>query len=68
MRRMLLNYSGHSALLRAAVVKLTMLLTRVYPPWEAYRGMMVDRLVGFDKMPGVRPLGIGDMIHRLVEK
>ena len=30
--------------------------------------MMLVRLVGFDKIPGVRPLGIGDMIRHLVAK
>ena len=30
--------------------------------------MMIRRLVGFDKIPGVRPLRIGDIIRRLVAK
>ena len=36
--------------------------------WAAYRALMSGRLVGFDKMPGVRPLGIGDVLRRLIAK
>ena len=27
-------------------------------PWEAYRALMLGRLIGLDKCPGVRPVGV----------
>ena len=68
MARMLVSFGGHSRKLRCAFSRLTMWLANGHPPWEAYEAMMIGRLVGFDKMPGVRPLGIGDIIRRLVAK
>ena len=30
-------------------------------PWVAYRALMSGHLIGFDKCPGVRPVGVGDL-------
>ena len=68
MARMLVSFGGHSRKLRCAFARLTMWLANGHPPWEAYEAMMIGRLVGFDKMPGVIPLGIGDIIRRLIAK
>ena len=34
------------------------------PLWAAYRALMACRLVALDKMPGVHPVGIGEIIRR----
>ena len=38
------------------------------PPWAAIRALRAGRLIGFDKKPGVRPLGIGEAFYRLLAK
>jgi hypothetical protein len=38
------------------------------PPWAAYRALMGCRLAALDKMPGVRPLGIGETLRRCIAK
>ena len=38
------------------------------PPWAAYRALVVCRLVGLDKRPGVRPVGIGETLRRALDK
>ena len=43
-------------------------LANSYPPWAAYRAITWCRLVGLDKCPGVQPIGIGDILRRLLYK
>ena len=38
------------------------------PPWAAYRLMMLGRLIGIDKCPGVRPVGVGETWRRMLVK
>ena len=38
------------------------------PPWAAYHALMVCRLVGLDKSPGVLPVGIGETLRRALVK
>ena len=38
------------------------------PPWAAYPALMAGRLVALDKNSGVRPVGIGEAIRRLMAK
>ena len=38
------------------------------PPLSAYRDLMACRLVALDKRPRVRPIGIGEMLHRSIVK
>ena len=39
-----------------------------HPPWAAIRALRAGRLTGFDKKPGVRPLGIVEAFYRLLAK
>ena len=39
-----------------------------YPPWTTYRTIMSCHLVALDKRPGVRPVGIGDMLRQALAK
>ena len=38
------------------------------PPWADYHVLMECCLVALDKLPGVYPIGIGEMIHRATTK
>ena len=38
------------------------------PPWTTYFTLMVCSLVALDKIPGVRPVGIGDTLSRSLFK
>ena len=64
----LLKFGEASASLRKSITKLVEWLANGYPPWTAYRAMTWSRLVGLDKYPGVRPIGIGNILRRLVCK
>ena len=39
-----------------------------YPPWAAYRSLMLGRLIGLDKFPGVMPVCVGETLRRMLEK
>ena len=43
-------------------------MTNGRPSWVAYRALMLGRLIGLDKCPGVRPLGVGETWRRILEK
>ena len=68
MKRLLLNYGGHSARLQNSIAKFASWLSNSNVDWAAYRGLMMCREVAIDKMPSVRPLGIGDILRRLISK
>ena len=68
MKEFLLKHGQASRNLRSAVANLASWLANENVPWAAYRGLMMCREVALDKMPGVRPLGIGDILQRLIAK
>ena len=38
------------------------------PPWASYRALIMGRLIGFDKCPGVISVGVGKTWRRMLEK
>ena len=64
----LLKHGGASSNLRKTMAKLVEWLANSCPPWAAYRALTWGRLIGLDKCPGVRPVGIGDMFRRFLCK
>ena len=62
MKRLLLNHGGHSAWLRNSIAKFASWLSNENVDWPAYRGLMMCREVALDKIPGVHPLEIGDIL------
>ena len=64
----LLSFGLASIELREEMAHWTVWLANTSPPWAAYRATMASPLVAMDKMPGVRPLGIGEIYHRLWAK
>ena len=43
-------------------------LSNGWPPWAAYRALMSCRLIALDKIPGIRPVGIGETWRRLLAR
>ena len=64
----LLNFKRQSQELREEVAKWVEWLSNRSPPWAAIRALMTNRLVALDKQPGVRPVGIGEVLRRLIAK
>lgn len=64
----LLRYGRSSHQLREAVAALGNKLANEDVPWERIRGLMASRLVALDKRPGVRPIGVGECLRRLLGK
>eukprot|EP00923_Selenidium_pygospionis_P002843 GHVN01004364.1.p1 GENE.GHVN01004364.1~~GHVN01004364.1.p1 ORF type:complete len:695 (+),score=78.46 GHVN01004364.1:2-2086(+) len=65
---LLFKYGAHSSSLRDAVTALCNKLCNSEVEWKELEALMSCRLVPLDKAPGVRPLGIGDPLRRLVGK
>jgi hypothetical protein len=65
---LLLHYGKDSEHLREAMARLVEHIANGILPWENIRGIMANRLVGLDKAPGVRPIGIGHFARRLIGK
>jgi hypothetical protein len=64
----LLAYGNASATLRHALAYFTNWLVNTLPPWAAYRALWAGRLLALDKMPGIRPIEIGETWRRAIAK
>ena len=43
-------------------------ISNYFPPWSPYCALMACRLVALDNRPGMRPVGIGEMLCRSLAK
>ena len=64
----LLRFREASGELRQIVAQFGECLSNGRPPWAAYCAMMSGRLIALDKIPGIKPVGIGETWRRLLEK
>ena len=64
----LLRYGASSASLRDNIAALCHKLYNTITPWEDVRALVASRLIALEKCPGVRPIGIGETLRRIVGK
>jgi hypothetical protein len=65
---MLLHFGSDSEKLREAVARLLEHVANGILPWEELRALCANRLVPLDKKPGVRPIGVGHVLKRVLAK
>ena len=68
LRNWLLRFGYMSEKLRVVVASLADWMANSSPHWAAYCALMSCCLVALDKQPGLRPVGIGEMLHRALTK
>lgn len=68
LRRLCTRYNEASEHLRDEIAAWTEMLANTQVPWALIRGLRYCRLLAFDKNPGVRPIGIGEIFMRLMSK
>ena len=65
LQMLLVGRGGASRILREAVGEFTEWTMNHNVPWPAIRAFASGRLMALDKMPGIRPIGIGELWRRL---
>ena len=68
LRNCLLCFGCASEELRVVVARLADWMANSSPPWVAYRALMACRLVSMDKIPGLRPVCIGETLRQALAK
>jgi len=64
----LLRYGTSSACLCDSVAGLCHHLCNSIVPWDDIRALVANCLIVLNKCPGVRPIGIGETLHRIIGK
>ena len=64
----LLRHGAHSSHLRDEVATLATKMCNQILPWSKVRALVSGRLIAFDKCSGVRPIGIGECLRRIICK
>lgn len=65
---LLLRSGGASRRLRRAIAALATQLANTLVPWQQISALRACRLIPLDKRPGVRPIGVGEAVMRLMGK
>ena len=65
---MLLCYDVCSARLRDTVAAVCQRLCNTIIPWDDIQALVASHLITLDKCPGVKPIGVGETLHWIINK